>query len=441
MKRLFSQNELYQFILLNRFTFGHISSGKKLYAMIRYIQIILGSLWLCSLSINILEAQNGNGQLQPLIALKNGSFEDRPRSGTESSGGPSGWNDCGAMYETAPDIHPAMGDSSFFEVNVKATDGKTYVGMVVRDNRTWESIGQRLQTPMLAGKCYNFNVNLARSDRYISFSKTSSQKVNYKRGAVLRVWGGNRACGKDELLDETDVVENSDWRLYNLRLEPSRNYSFIMLEVFYKTPVIAEYNGNMLLDNASNLIPVPCSEAPKPPIEEVIVAAKDPVKPPPTKKPKPNKPTGTQTTPPTEDPTKDAGKPAKKEKEFVKELAETIVVGQEITLNKLYFDADSAILSDRYHPIIDDVYEFLLENKKITIEVGGHTNNLCEETFCNKLSEDRAATVANYLINRGIDPKRVFYKGYGKNKPKFSNSTPTNRRRNQRVEIKILSKN
>jgi outer membrane protein OmpA-like peptidoglycan-associated protein len=408
--------------------------------MFRHIQIIIGCLWLCSLSINILEAQNGNGQLQPLITLKNGSFEDRPRSGTESSGGPSAWNDCGDITETAPDIHPAHGDSSFFEVNTKATDGYTYLGMVVRDNRTWERIGQRLQTPMLAGKCYNFSINLARSEKYISFSKTSTQKVNYKRGAVLRIWGGNRYCDKAELLDETDVVENSDWRLYNLRLEPSRNYSFIMLEVFYKTPVIAEYNGNMLLDNASNLIPVPCSEAPKPPSEEVLMPAKDPVNTPPAKKPKPNKPTGTQTTTPTDEQPKETGKPAKKEKEFVKELAETIVVGQEITLNKLYFDADSAILSERYYPIIDDVYEYLMENKKVIIEVGGHTNNLCEEVFCNQLSEDRAATVANYLINKGIDQKRVQYKGYGKNKPKFSNTTPTNRRRNQRVEIKILSK-
>jgi outer membrane protein OmpA-like peptidoglycan-associated protein len=440
MKRIFSQNELYQFILMNRFISGLKRSETKLFSMNKHIQIILGSLLLCSLSINILKAQNGNGQLQPLIALKNGSFEDRPRSGTESSGGPSAWNDCGDITETAPDIHPAQGDSSFFEVNMKATEGNTYVGMVVRDNRTWERIGQRLQTPMLAGKCYNFSINLARSEKYVSFSKTSTQKVNYKRGAVLRVWGGNRYCDKAELLDETDVVENSDWRLYNLRLEPSRNYSFIMLEVFYKTPVIAEYNGNMLLDNASNLIPVPCSEAPKPPsvaVKEEIVASKDPI----NKKPKPDKSTGTQVTKPIENQPKESGKPAKKEKEFVKELAETIVVGQEITLNKLYFDADSAILSERYHPIIDDVYEFLMENKKVTIEVGGHTNNLCEEAFCNKLSEDRAASVANYLINKGIDRKRVLYKGYGKNKPKYSNTTPTNRRRNQRVEIKILSKN
>ena len=51
----------------------------------------------------------------------------------------------------------------------------------------------------------------------------------------------------------------------------------------------------------------------------------------------------------------------------------------------------------------------------------------------------RAKEVANYLVNKGIPLERVQYKGYGKRKPLVSNKTPMGRKKNQRVEIKILS--
>lgn len=410
--------------------------------MKRYILSLFSSLLvICGTSI-IVQAQDSADQLQPLIKLKNGSFEDEPYIGQRLGRGPNGWRDCGKMGETSPDIHPApFPDSSFFEVTMDPSEGKTYLGMVVRDNITWESVGQRLRTPMLAGKCYNFSIDLMRSRRYVSPSKTSDEIVNYDKAAVLRVWGSNSPCGKLELLNETDAVENYSWRTYNMRLEPSRNYSFIMLEVFYKTPVFTEYNGNMLLDNASDLIPVPCDKAPEPAIEDPkdeLVASTTPINTSPTKKKEKKKKIETNNTPPAK--TKANGKPAKKKKEYLKELDDELVVGQEITLKNLYFDADSATLSNRFYPIVDDVYAFLQENENIVIEVGGHTNNRCEDPFCNSLSEARAESVANYLVQKGISKQRVDYKGYGKTSPKYPNNTPTNRRRNQRVDIKILSK-
>lgn len=424
----------------------------KFYPMKRYIQIIPACFFAFYLTIGSLNAQASadvSGQLQPLIELINGSFEDTPFIGRRLGKGPRGWRDCGKPGESAPDVHPCpFPDSTFFEVSMRPSNGKTYVGMVVRDNITWEAVAQRLRTPLLGGSCYNFSIDLARSERYVSLSKKTDADVNYAKAAVLRVWGGNSPCSKLELLDETDAVENHDWRTYNLRLEPSRNYAFMMLEVFYKTPVFVEYNGNMLLDNASDLIPIPCSEAPKPPIEKTnddLIVSTNPVNTSPTQRSKTN---NNQKEKPAEklkekqkpSETTASGKPAKKAKEYVKELDEELVVGQEITLKKLYFDADSSVLDQKYFPIVEDVYDFLRENEKVVIEVGGHTNNRCEENFCNYLSENRAKSVATYLIGKGIDSNRVKFKGYGKASPKYSNNTPTNRRRNQRVEIKILSK-
>jgi outer membrane protein OmpA-like peptidoglycan-associated protein len=80
----------------------------------------------------------------------------------------------------------------------------------------------------------------------------------------------------------------------------------------------------------------------------------------------------------------------------------------------------------------------LEDNPSIVVEIGGHTNNLPPPAYCDSLSTNRARVVAEYIVNKGIASNRVYYKGYGKRKPKFSNGTADGRRRNQRVEIKIL---
>jgi outer membrane protein OmpA-like peptidoglycan-associated protein len=72
------------------------------------------------------------------------------------------------------------------------------------------------------------------------------------------------------------------------------------------------------------------------------------------------------------------------------------------------------------------------------IEVAGHTNNQPSDAFADQLSTARAKAVAEYLFAKGVDPKRVQYKGYGKRLPLVPNTSPEGRRTNQRVEIKIL---
>ena len=58
---------------------------------------------------------------------------------------------------------------------------------------------------------------------------------------------------------------------------------------------------------------------------------------------------------------------------------------------------------------------------------------------CDKLSNDRAKVVAEYLTDKGIPDERLTYKGYGKRRSIASNLTKEGRKKNQRVEIKILS--
>lgn len=90
---------------------------------------------------------------------------------------------------------------------------------------------------------------------------------------------------------------------------------------------------------------------------------------------------------------------------------------------------------------IDELYGFLSTNPSVMIEIGGHTNSTPTDDYCDRLSTARAKAVAEYLVNKGVEPNKVQFKGYGKKKPIADNRTSSGRQKNQRVEIKILSLN
>jgi len=118
-----------------------------------------------------------------------------------------------------------------------------------------------------------------------------------------------------------------------------------------------------------------------------------------------------------------------------------ITVGQTLQINQLYFEADSAVINDRSFAVLNEIYEFLSNNKDVVVEIGGHTNSIPTHEYCDRLSTARAKNVANYLIEKGISASQVQHKGYGKRVPIASNETLAGRARNQRVELKIISMN
>lgn len=112
--------------------------------------------------------------------------------------------------------------------------------------------------------------------------------------------------------------------------------------------------------------------------------------------------------------------------------------GASITLNDLYFRANSAILSDSSHSVLNELTDFLLAHPGVEMEVRGHTNGLCEEAFCLSLSERRAKAVVDYLEAGGVRPGRLLFSGKGKSEPVADNATPEGRQLNQRVEFVLL---
>ncbi len=112
--------------------------------------------------------------------------------------------------------------------------------------------------------------------------------------------------------------------------------------------------------------------------------------------------------------------------------------GQLIKLEKIYFQADSTNMDPESIPTVEELYEFLVDNPGVTIEVGGHTNNIPSHEYCDLISTERAKAVAQYLVGKGIPANRLTYKGYGKRNPIANNATADGRAKNQRVEVKIV---
>lgn len=363
-----------------------------------------------------------NAQDEPIF-LTNPSFEGVAGEGAIKGQLPKGWTDCGFPGETVPDVHPKGGDGAF-QVTQLPTHGNTYIGMVVRENDTWEMVSQRLNSPLEAGNCYTFSISLARSILYVSPSRLDGELKNYTKPIKLRIWGGNGYCAREELLDESPLISGSVWREYNFRFEPKQNYSYIVFEAFYNTPTPFPYNGNILLDNASTINPILCKEAPP------VLADNTPTK---NEKQPVKSNGGTSTKPP---------KPAVKKAKILDGLDRSkLKKGQIIRIEQIYFKADSPSIVDSSFDVLEEIHDFLAENEDVVIEIGGHTNGLPDHEYCDRLSAQRAKSVVDYLRTHGIPDQQLTFKGYGKRRPIAPNNTEAGRKQNQRVEIKILSFN
>ena len=213
-----------------------------MYALTKYRSMFRFSLFLIFL-------HTGSIFAQPVIFLDNPSFEDAPSVAHP----PIGWYYCGHPGESPPDIHPG----GFFGVERLAQDGATFVGMVVRDNGTFEGIGQKLTSPLQAGHCYSFSLYAARSEAYQSISRTTYGPANYSHPVTLLIWGGFNNCGHRELLARSSAILYEDWKLYSFSLQPKEAYTHFSIEAYFAVPG-APYNGNVLVDHASPLVMVDC---------------------------------------------------------------------------------------------------------------------------------------------------------------------------------------
>ncbi len=355
-----------------------------------------------------------------VIHFVNPSFEDLPKSGDA----PVGWYDCGKTGETPPDVQPG-----FYSVNKPPKHGDTYLGLVVRDNDTWEAVAQRLSKPIAVNHCYDFTVDICRSEIYVSASKTTGQQANYTRPCRLLIWGGYGFCDKKELLYQSAEVTHDRWLTTPVRLAPKNgSYTHLLFEAYYMQPTLFAYNGNILLDNLTPIQELDCNPVAMTGTPKPTSSGTAGSRPTGTSSGK----TGTSANPSTPTGKSGATSTASTAKSVPKK-------GDIIRIDKLYFEANQFEIKPESEEALQSVLKFLKNNPRVVVEIGGHTNNWAAESFAVELSTNRAKAVADWLIDQGIPSGRVQYKGYGWKQPVTSNDSVEGRNKNQRVEIKILS--
>jgi len=115
-----------------------------------------------------------------------------------------------------------------------------------------------------------------------------------------------------------------------------------------------------------------------------------------------------------------------------------IEIGQVVRLNNVFFDFDKWSLRPESFVELDRVVKLLEENPAIEIEMSAHTDSYGSDDYNFKLSDNRARSVMEYILSKGIAPTRIISHGYGETVPVAPNDTPENRQLNRRVEFKIL---
>jgi outer membrane protein OmpA-like peptidoglycan-associated protein len=293
-------------------------------------------------------------------------------------------------------------------------------------------------------------------------------------------------------LAETELITHSEWKEYVFKFEPESKVTYIVLEARYQTPTFNPPNGNILLDNASAIQPVPCDELlEKKPVVEITtpsISSKT-VK---SKKYKLianvknikekrkillkvnnrnsrsftyNSATGQLTANlrlekgankivlkvanlagnATDDVTINYEIPVAESVSDNSVISEIEYVlgdlgeGGTIRVNQLNFEINSFKITNDSRPVLNDIYNFLNKNSKVSVEIGGHTNRFCDTDYCQTLSTNRAKAVVDFLVQKGIPSNRLTYRGYGKTQQITFSKNAKMQKKNQRVEIKILS--
>lgn len=126
--------------------------------------------------------------------------------------------------------------------------------------------------------------------------------------------------------------------------------------------------------------------------------------------------------------------------EFSEAAIEGAKEGEVLNLKHVSFVTGSAQLTPESSSELDIAVAAMTKDPEMTIEVGGHTDNVGNPAKNKSLSDARAKSVVAYMVSKGIDAKRMTGVGYSDTKPIADNATPEGRQINRRTELKVLTK-
>lgn len=114
--------------------------------------------------------------------------------------------------------------------------------------------------------------------------------------------------------------------------------------------------------------------------------------------------------------------------------------GNKLTLpGAIVFETGKAVIKTESEPVLEQLHAFLEGKKQITlVRIEGHTDNVGKPADNLKLSGDRALAVKNWLVNKGVDGKRLISVGFGDTKPVADNAKEEGRAQNRRTEFIVV---
>lgn len=117
-------------------------------------------------------------------------------------------------------------------------------------------------------------------------------------------------------------------------------------------------------------------------------------------------------------------------------LKAALAKGCKVPVYGVNFDFNKATLRPDAKPVLEQVLALFKDDRALKVEIGGHTDNVGQPRYNQKLSERRAAAVRAWLIAHGVAASRLTSRGYGDSRPLVPNNSAAHRARNRRVELK-----
>jgi OOP family OmpA-OmpF porin len=119
--------------------------------------------------------------------------------------------------------------------------------------------------------------------------------------------------------------------------------------------------------------------------------------------------------------------------------SDAIELNRDYILKNIQFEFDSYVLMRASFVELDKVIDYLKVNGQVHVRLAGHTDFIGSEDYNTTLSRNRARSVADYFISKGVSPNRIISYGYGKTRPLVLDKTDEGRKINRRVEIRFTA--
>ena len=121
------------------------------------------------------------------------------------------------------------------------------------------------------------------------------------------------------------------------------------------------------------------------------------------------------------------------------ELRPALQQGQVLSFSNIYFESGSSTIQPQSYAVLDQIVEMLRENEGARVQIAGHTDSDGSASYNQNLSEQRAASVFQYLVSHGIRASRLETIGFGESQPAVPNTSSANKAQNRRIEFTVLS--